>query len=234
VPRQIKFRLSDLYSDNKEKAKDKIWYWLKQPVPVFLVAVPDMRNINSNPLFFICRVQDFYPGKRSRKPHDAITSSWKIDKQGTLSSFLNSQLKIEAFEWDLMHRKIGFLREPGYRYVKTLMQGFSAKYEDDLRRGVQNILYTLANDTEKKVYLHALEELIVTFHDRHHYYWKLMGRYYEIQSDLTKALKYYRESLDIIDDDPKLKNQPEKQQTKFDKERTWLEEKINSVKSSDS
>ena len=66
IKTSIKYDLNKPTCSYREKNTEKILYWQRQPVPVFIFLVPDERN-NGNPPYFICSVLDFDNTKVSSK-----------------------------------------------------------------------------------------------------------------------------------------------------------------------
>ena len=101
---QVKTQLK--WDPKKQEAKfnpdlKHIDYWLQQPVPVLVFLVPDGRDKEFVP-FFICSY--FFDGYKKSK--------YKISSTSDLTNFLDNDLLIETYLWDLMRGKVGHLKTP--------------------------------------------------------------------------------------------------------------------------
>jgi hypothetical protein len=208
--------------------KNHINYWLKQPAPVFIFLVPDIRDL-SEPPYYICRAIDFY---LNRSP--SIQSSWKINSVMELKQFLELGLIFESYLWDLKDGKVSHLKTPKGEYTLLFPKGASINFEPKIK---QSIIWTLNHlsydllfyrenpskllsntpvskkiiDKKKKAepYIKALEALILAINDEHYENYELIGLYYELENNFFKANKYYTMALKSLNNDPVInKNQP--------------------------
>ena len=180
-------------------------YWLKQPVPVFIFLVPDLRKQNNIPYYIFSSI-DFYP------TNEKITSLRKVEKQQDLENFLNTELLIQSFRWDLMKGKVSHLATPKPQYTILFPRGETVKYEKIIKTSLRWSLQCLANDTldsntnqlapNAKTYVAMLEILALDTNDKHYETYEVIGRYYKLIKDVPKAQSNYKKSLDLIHNDP--------------------------------
>ena len=157
-----------------------------------------------------------------------MNSFLKIESPEDLSTFLNEHLVFQTFLWELKDGKVDYLKTPKNEYTNQFPSGIAHKFEQGLRRSLlwtrwrlsQDILFhhpnpidisrkTLNGDgTERflkaKPYMKALEILTVGKNDQHYENYATIGVYYELEKEYEKSLKYYKESLSIINRDPNL------------------------------
>lgn len=196
--------------------KQHIEYWLKQPAPVLVFLVPDLREQNSIP-FYICSAFHFSYKK----------SLLKITTNTELKDFLNSYLPYESFLWDLKNGKVSSLKAAKVRYKKTIPKGVAIGFEKKLlisilwtlHRLVDDFLYDEKNQIElvhkenlneaelnrinqSSIYLMPLEELVSRTNDKHYHYYETIGKYYELDRNYDRAIKLYGQSLQLLQIDP--------------------------------
>jgi hypothetical protein len=196
-------------------------YWLKQPIPVFIFLVPDLRNEKNIP-FYICRVVD-----RLINNNSILNSFIKISDTSTLNDFLDNMLPYETYIWGLKDGIISYLKKPKSGYIKNYPTGISQLFENKIRKTVFNTLHVFGNDIlfekrspetildtypvnrndlegfdKAKPYIQALELLSLATNDKHYHYYELIGKYYELQNELKKSKDFYERSLSIIYEDP--------------------------------
>lgn len=194
-------------------------YWLNQPVPVFIFLVPDLRD---TPPYYICSAFNYLFG-------NSIQSIPKIRSADDLLRFLNQDLILNTLLWELKDGKVSHLKTPKKEYTIQFPSGIVQNFEPKL---LQSLLWTLwrlsqdilfhdiepdnllkkiiLNNDEKerfriaKPYMKALEFLIEGKNDEHYQNYATVGVYYELEQENEMALKYYKESLSIINRDPKI------------------------------
>lgn len=196
-------------------------YWLLQPVPVFIFLVPDSRNKFNVP-YYICKALDLEVKER-------INSFAKVESPKDLSSFLNEQLALETFLWELKEGKISYLKTPKEGYTKQFPTGIVHIFESKLFQSLHWTLWRLSedilfhgisrkdmlekpnlNDDEKerferaKPYMEALEILIVSKEDKHYQNFRTVGVYYELEKEYEKSLEHYKKSKSYIEKDKKI------------------------------
>ena len=205
----------------KPEKKQHKEYWLKQPVPVFIFLVPDLRDEFNIP-YYICRAFDLLSNKK-------IKSFLKIESPKDLSTFLNGHLVSETFRWELKDGKVSSLKTPKRKYTIQYPKDIVHKFEKRLFKSLHTTLWLLSedilfhdinkmdilektdlNNDEKerfrkaKTYMRALKILIKSKHDEHYQNYLTVGHCYELEKEYEESLKYYEESLSIINRDPKV------------------------------
>ena len=196
-------------------------YWLKQPVPVFIFLVPDLRDEPNTP-YYICSAFDLLKKER-------INSFIKIESPKDLSTFLNEDqgLALETFLWELKDGKVSHLKTSKKEYTIQFPSGFTHVLEPKLFESLHWTLWRLSwdilfhdikqkdmlekltlNDDEKerfrkaRPYMEALEILIKAKRDKHYQNFTTIGIYYELEKEYERSLKYYKESKSIMNRDP--------------------------------
>lgn len=194
-------------------------YWLKQPVPVFIFLVPDLRDKPNTP-YYICRALDLLKEEK-------INSFIKIESPEDLSTFLNEWLVSETFLWELKDGKVSHLKTPKKEYTIQFPSGVTHIFEPKLFESLhwtlwrlsQDILFhdidpkdmlekTILNNDEKerfrkaRSYMKALKILIKDKNDKHYQNFVTIGIYYELEKEYERSLKYYKKSESIINRDP--------------------------------
>jgi len=185
-------------------------YWLKQPIPVFIFKVPDMRNENINGKemipFYIFNAIDFHNNEKF------IKSSLKVEKVEHLNNFLKERLLIETFRWDLMRGRVSHLLPSEPSYTITFRSGQTLKFEEELKESLRWTLFLLTNDilgkkcpnsvSEAGYYATMLEILVQWIKDKHYESYEVIGKYYRENGVIQKALDNYKKALNHLYNDP--------------------------------
>jgi len=189
------------------KSMKRVDYWLKQPVPVFIFVVPDLRKDCIIP-FYIFSVIDFYPHKHR------ISSLLKVEKREDLEIFLNEKLPIETFRWDLMRGRVSHLAASRPEYIIRFPKGQALEFKDELQESLRWTLRILADDildkntsdsiSNAKSYVEMLETLVSSIHDKHYESYEVIGDYYCKKDESEKAVEYYQQSLALLSNDPNI------------------------------
>jgi len=120
---------------NRQLKNMKVGYWLKQPIPVFIFRVPDLRNedIPKEGMipFYIFSAIDFYDGK------EKIQSLLKIQTPEDMKKFLNADLLIQTFRWDLMRGRVSHLPDSKPLYTIIFPNGQTLRFEKKLRQSLR-------------------------------------------------------------------------------------------------
>lgn len=197
-------------------------YWLKQPVPVFIFLVPDLRDKEFVP-YYICSAFDL-----RLRDKEKINSFIKIEKPDDLEEFLE-QLPFQTYCWELKDGKMSPLKTPNPEYVIHFQSGIAREFEPILQTSIRWTLWRLIsdillynttpmellnksslNDEENRrlirarPYVKTLETFVIEKNDQHYETYLTIGVYYELENEYEKSLKYYKKSLSIINRDPKL------------------------------
>lgn len=133
--------------------RGELEYWLSQPIPVFIVLVPDERD--KKPPFFICPIiPQIYALKENKKTF-TFKSTMKVNCD-TLSDlnniFLNKALIFETFIWDARKGKVGFLQNPDTNYVYHIPTGVIHRLEENLKLSLRLTLWRLSEDLLSQSY----------------------------------------------------------------------------------
>ncbi len=196
--------------------KQHVEYWLKQPVPVFVFLVPDLREETNIP-FYICSA--FHSSYKK--------SLLKVTSNEELQHFFKSYLPFESFLWDLKNGKVSYLKATKDGYKKSIPKGIAIGFEKNLLLTILWTLHRLGDDylfdeenqtelvhkknlTEEEfsriihstVYLKPLEELVSRINDKHYHYYETLGKYYELVKKYDKAIEFYKHSLNLLQKDP--------------------------------
>lgn len=199
---------------NRQSKNMKVDYWLKQPIPVFVFVVPDRRN-EDNPkegmipfYFYIFSAIDFHNN------NETIKSVVKIEKIEDLKKFLNEDLLIETFRWDLKSGRVSHLLTSNPSYTITFPKGQTLEFEQKLQESLRWTLRLLAdnildrNDSDSiskaQPYVKMLKILASSIHDEHYETYEVIGKYYHRINDSEKALKNYKTSLELLNKDSKV------------------------------
>ena len=209
-------------------------YWLKQPVPVFIFLVPDLRDAPKIP-YYICSARDLLCTDKK------VKSRWKIESPNDLKElpndlkeFLNKDLIYETILWDLKDGKVSYLKTPKPEYTVQFLGGQVHKYEKKVQENLCRALWRLSEDilspstnlmdllnkpafsneeqvqiNNAKPYMKALKILAVSKNDTHHYNNKTIGVYYELEGEFDKSLDYYKKALGNIESDPEVNRKSE-------------------------
>lgn len=204
------------YSERKKTIK----YWLKQPIPVLIFLIPDLRNEPIIP-FYICNPLEFLFEK-------SIKSFIKIKNQKDLSQFLYNDLKILTYIWELKDGKVSHLKTPDEGYTKEWASYFSQAFEPRLRTSIYYTLNRLSfdlifsNRNEKflekieldeeelkqikkaKPYILTLNKYVNEINDQHYENYVTIGLYFELINKYENALSNMKKALDIIENDKKI------------------------------
>lgn len=234
-----------------EKYKE---YWLRQPVPVFIFLVPDLRD--QYPPYYICSVFDYW-WRNNKK------SFLKIKPPKDLSTFLNEHLVVQTFFWDLKDGKVRHLKTtPKQEYTLLYPSGVAHIFEQKLFKSLHTTLWRLSQDIlfhdidpegmlekaihnndeierikKAKPYVKALKILIEGKNDEHYQNYATVGHCYELEKEYGKSLKYYKISLSKIRRDPKIKKILEDRDPLDEEKQLWesiiegLNQHIDRVKS---
>jgi hypothetical protein len=203
----------------KPEKKQHEDYWLKQPVPVFIFLVPDLRDKLNIP-YYICRAFDLLSNEK-------IKSFLKIELPKDLSTFLNEDLVSETHLWELKNGKVSSLKTPKREYTIQYPKDNVHKFEKRLFKNMHTTLWRLSEDIlfrdinkmdilektdlnndenerfrKAKPYMHALKILIKSKHDEHYQNYLTIGHCYELEKEHEESLNYYKESWSIINRDP--------------------------------
>ncbi|MFC1561098.1 DUF4365 domain-containing protein [Candidatus Latescibacterota bacterium] len=112
-------------------------YWLKQPVPVFIFIVPDLRYKQNIP-YYIFSALDLLSNKK-------IKSYPKITNHSELNLFLKKDLIIQTFLWELKDGKVSPLKTEN-SYIKYFPIGVAQKFEKKLLESLRHTLWRLSED----------------------------------------------------------------------------------------
>ncbi|MFZ3060680.1 MAG: DUF4365 domain-containing protein [Candidatus Methanoperedens sp.] len=199
--------------DSEKKHKE---YWLKQPVPVFIFLVPDLRDGTNIP-YYICRAIDLQHNK-------TINSFAKIESPEDLSNkFLNGCLAIETLKWELKDGKVTSLKTTNSEKTEHFLSGATHDFENELVRSLDLTLWRLSQDNiipidlnknnfnlnayeikKAKPYMKAWEILLQDKSEKGYHYYATLGLYYEfdeLEKNYNKSLEHYEKSLSIINKD---------------------------------
>ena len=197
-------------------------YWTKQPVPVFVFLVPDLRDKSNNSFipFYICRTDLSIGGRK-------IDSWKKVESPGDLSDFLRNDLRILYFSWELKEGKVSHLETVKDEYTRFFpslsTQFFESKLLDSLRStlwllshdtmfpteaSLENFKKCIADDSERRIrraepYVKAYQIIteIQNYSSEHYEVPRIMGLFNELKGEYERALSYYEQSLSIIERD---------------------------------
>jgi len=212
---------------------DELEYWLSQPIPVFIVLVPDEQD--KRPPFFICPIiPEIYAPKVNDKTF-TFKSMMKIDcnvLSDLSDKFLNSALICETFVWDARKGKVSFLKNPEAEYVYQIPTGVIHVFEEKLKLSLRLTLWRLSEDLlsqlydidtlslkhhsaiEKsellnnvKPYIQALEVFVRGKNIGNYENIVTIGLLAEIEANYPKAEEHYQEAIDSIQGDSHFKEQ---------------------------
>jgi hypothetical protein len=213
-----------------EKAMHKE-YWLKQPVPVFIFLVPDLRKRENIPYYIFSSI-DFYP------TNEKISSLTKVEKQQDLENFLKTELLIQSFRWDLMLGKVTYLATEKPQYTIHFPKDETLKFESKIETSLRWTLRCLCNDildsdgnqlnSKIESYAHMLETLALGTNDKHYDTYEVLGRYYKSINNIRAAKSNYKKSLDLIHNDQKINTEIEPWKSTVGQ----IEEAMNKLKTS--
>lgn len=125
----------------------KLDYWRRQPIPVFLVLVPDRPNLERR--MYICSIA-----------HNLLASKPKSDRKSyvlqsrypcpplELGGFFEQILPAETVLWNLQHGKLSPIPKYPVRegQLKKFAVGVTALYENELKATLHFSLWRLAED----------------------------------------------------------------------------------------
>ena len=200
-------------------------YWIKQPVPVFVFLVPDLRDeLTPTPIpFYICRT-DFTSNEKK------IESYRKVKSPSDLSDFLSIDLPYLYFCWELKEGKVSHLKTVRAEYTRFYPSFITQLYENKLLESLRSTLWRLSHDTmfptpallenfkkgiledfEARItraepYVKAYQTItdIQNYSSGHYEVPCIMGLFNELRKEYEKALRYYEQSLSIINGDPNI------------------------------
>ncbi|HSV49198.1 MAG TPA: DUF4365 domain-containing protein [Candidatus Acidoferrales bacterium] len=196
-------------------------YYIKQPVPVFVFLVPDLRKDTGKIFvpFFICRTDAWINGR--------IYSCKKIESSQDLTNFLTTDLPYLYYFWELKEGKVSHLKTVRNQYTRSFPSFTTQPYEGVLLTSLRSTLWRLSNDTmfpneasvdnfkkcisenvEERVekaepYVRAYQIIadIQNYSSGHYEVPAIMGLFNELKGEYEKALRYYEQSLSIIERD---------------------------------
>lgn len=202
------------FPNSTERKNIKIDYWIKQPVPVFIFIIPDFRNAENKFPYYIFNTVNFC------FQNNSIKSSYKIHPEYPLKKFLDEDLLIETYKWELMNGKVSALKDPNFEYAIKFPKGYSSNFEKILRQSLLWKLHRLSSDIlyicinykkngegyEKlykkgKMYTNVLEKLVNTVNDNHFHNFEIIGNYFEFENNFIDAKKYYQIALRHLNND---------------------------------
>jgi hypothetical protein len=198
-------------------------YWIKQPVPVFVFLVPDLRDKSTRTFipFYICRTD-------LREDERKIYSYIKIKSSSDLSDFLSKELPLLYFLWELREGKVSSLKTVKNEYTRFFPSFITQHFENNLLISLRNTLWRLSHDImfpsvesiakfksgvldhteEERVrraepYVKAYQIIteIQNYSSEHYEVPCIMGLFSEMKTKNEKALSYYEQSLSIIERD---------------------------------
>lgn len=198
-------------------------YWIKQPVPVFVFLVPDLRDEFTRTFipFYICRTD---LGGDEKK----IDSYNKIESPSDLSDFLREDLPYLYFLWELREGKVSSLKTVKSEYTRFFPSYSTQHFENNLLVSLRDTLWRLSHDIMfpsavsldkfRKCVLDRTEEerarraepyvkayQIITeiqnYSSAHYEVPCIMGLFSELKAEYKKALDYYEQSRSIIERD---------------------------------
>lgn len=198
-------------------------YWIKQPVPVFVFLVPDLRDESTGTFipFYICRTD-------LREDERKIYSYIKIKSSSDLSDFLSKKLPLLYYLWELREGKVSSLKTVKPEYTRFFPSFITQHFENNLLISLRNTLWRLSHDImfpniesivnfRSDVLDHAEEERasraepyvkayqIITevqnYSSGHYEVPCIMGFFSELKTENKRALSYYEQSLSIIERD---------------------------------
>ena len=206
-----------IYSANKRERE----YWLSQPVPVFLFAVPSKAKAQNYP-YYICSTMDLLNSKK-------LPSCVYVKSAGDLQAFLHDTVVAHTFLWDLKNGKVSSLRTPRPGYFVTIPDGVSQRFEKPLFTSIRRTISRLFQDilfegkpsfnvmsdpamrhaassrvALAKPYAEALEVLVKGKGDRHYEDYLGIGQFSELSGEYSRAKWFYEQVLDSLDSDKKV------------------------------
>lgn len=220
---------------NRQSKEMNMDYWLRQPIPVLIFEVPDLRNEDLDRQdmipFYIFNAIDFHN-------EDRIWSSFRIEKTEQLKAFLNENLLIQTFRWDLMRGRVSHLlsSEPSYTitFPKKQALDFEAKLQESLRWTLRLLADDILSDeddseslTKAKPYVASLEILATYIRDKHYETYKVIGDFYRRIGNVNKALENYETSFALLSKDQKISRSCTRWEPVF----MFIEEKLRELES---
>jgi hypothetical protein len=207
----------------EEKEKQ---YWLKQPVPVFVFLVPDLRDEYAGDFapFYICRTDLLGHGKK-------LELLGKIESPNDLVHFLREELPYQYFLWELKEGKASYLKTVKNEYSRFFPSSIAQYFEDRLLESLRYTLWRLSHDImfpneeslnnfkksihdsreEERVkkaepYVEAYRIIIgIQGYSADHYEVPcVLGLFSELKTEYETALGHYERSLSIIERDKKI------------------------------
>lgn len=200
-------------------------YWIKQPVPVFVFLVPDLRDELDRKFipFYICRT-DLSIDKTK------IDSWKKIESTRDLSDFLRNSLPVLNFLWDLKEGKVSHIKTVKDEYTGFFPSFITQFFEDRLLYSLRSTLWRLshdimfpteaslenfkkciADDNERRIrsaepYVKAYQIIteIQNYSSGHYETPCITGLFSELKGELERALSYYEQALSIIERDKRI------------------------------
>ena len=120
---------------------EKLRYWLRQPIPVFVVFVAGKRDAPSP--IYICPIDNAV---------DRLTSRWRITTAEEMRQFIEVALPLQVFLWDLKQGKVGFLQPPSFSYTVRIPVGYAQHFEGEIHGVLDRALCRLSEDLLKTSY----------------------------------------------------------------------------------
>lgn len=211
---QVHFRFTKKHLD----------YWIRQPIPVFMILVPASKKPRP-PLFL------FSPLRRRENGRNPRKSFLKLSSHSELMRFMKKQLPSEVALWDIQLGKVGYVRNSlKPNYTINFLAGSTPPHEDSLGRTLVYTLWRLSEDIigehvdfktlrlrrgsslkRKEVarraqpYINTLETLVREKHIPQANYQVTFGLLRELKGLFAEAADFYREAISRIDGDPNLK-----------------------------
>ena len=201
-------------------------YWLKQPIPVLVFLVPDLRSDASVPYFICSAVEAAFPRPVTKR----LNSIAKVSNPCDLAKFLQNDMAHQAFLWDLKDGKVGPLRTPKPSYILQIRRGLAQCFEPQLRQSVIFILDALSADICRRCeeaqkegtgreetaaflelcrpYPEALDHLVRGVGEEHFTFFETVGDYFDALGEHQIALERYERALNILKTDPTYPQSP--------------------------
>ena len=201
-----------------------IQYWLRQPVPVLVFVVPDLRKEKANP-YYVCKLAGLSTSRSDSVEGVRIKNMQELDK------FLREDLLLYTCSWGLRTGKVAPIPVPKDDYLVGFLagatKGFETNIESTLKwaswRLIQDYLHNNGIDLDSPVvsdvredaisalchHAQALEAITLGTDDGHHVNYTTLGTFHELAREYEKALTFYGKSLEMLRTDPNLEKRKE-------------------------
>jgi Domain of unknown function (DUF4365) len=205
--------------------REHLYYWSKQPIPVFVFLVPYKLNYDKeNYIIYVVDITDQVHRLdilKTNKP-TTLNSNLKIENDNNLSEFIFNHVPYSSAVQKISYGIVSFIPSIKPSYMKSRPIGLVKNHVDKILNSIRTTstfafqeLSILIDDVSLDSKILKLKNILEVFKDDLKFEIPYtLGLFEYINYNFDSAISYFRSSIEIIDKDPNSKNEPALQRWK--------------------